>query len=310
VLFSLCIIAVLTISLFNHTMSLPIRQGKLFPDSPPPSKKFGRSLGTIKYRFDLQPVYVSHMYEQKSRQLCDQGKIQALGPKARFGRFRADAHQRAQEKVVHHEKLERVKVITHKPFYALDLILEDIEVKGIRAEFNELPNHIAARRASSDSSSDSASSIKGSAKDKIEYVRASEMAPADKAWFNFFDFVDSDKRPLDHDPNIELLDVADCPEVFWSMRTKVRRTTPTDDQSDESGSAPDAEESDKSSYLERSKFGDEPTHVCYLRENKSVAPVQIQITRARIRELQNKVKLMPSNPSPTQTVCHFAILAM
>jgi hypothetical protein len=35
-------------SLFNHKMSLPIRQGKMFPDSPPPSKKFGRSLGTIK----------------------------------------------------------------------------------------------------------------------------------------------------------------------------------------------------------------------------------------------------------------------
>jgi hypothetical protein len=36
--------------LFDHTLSLPIRQGKLFPDSPPSSKKFGRSLGTIKVK--------------------------------------------------------------------------------------------------------------------------------------------------------------------------------------------------------------------------------------------------------------------
>lgn len=34
--------------LFDHTLSLPIRQGKLFSDSPHPSKKFGRCLGTIK----------------------------------------------------------------------------------------------------------------------------------------------------------------------------------------------------------------------------------------------------------------------
>ena len=36
--------------LFGGNMSLPIRQGKLFPNSPPPSKKFGKSLATIKVR--------------------------------------------------------------------------------------------------------------------------------------------------------------------------------------------------------------------------------------------------------------------
>lgn len=280
--------------LFNHSLSLPIRQGKLFPASPPPSKKFGRSLGTIKYRFDLSTVYVSHMYSQISRQLWDQGKTQSLGVKACFGRFRADAHQRAQEKVVRHEKLNRVKVVTHKPFYAVDMILEDIEVKGVRAEFDEHPAHHnhSHRGENGDQNSDS-SSEESDSLEEFNFPKATEMDECDRAWYNGFDFYDADKRPFDHDPRIELVDVGDCPEIFFSMRTKVRPTTPGDDDSMHSDMDSD-EGSGQHTDLERSKFGDEDTHVCYLRTNKSVAPVQIKITRDRIRELQNVIKNIPA----------------
>jgi hypothetical protein len=124
------------------------------------------------------------------------------------------------------------------------------------------------------------------------------MAPVDRAWYNLYDFVDADKRPFDHDPLVELVDIADCPDVFLSKRTRVRPATPTNDASEHK----DYNEEEQEELLETSKFGDEATHVCYLRENKGVAPVQIQITQARIRELQNKVKKLPSTPSPTQQV--------
>lgn len=307
-------------------MSLPIRQGKLFPDSPPPSKKFGRSLGTIKYRFDLQPVYVSHMYEQISRQLWDQGKTQSLGVKARFGRLRADLHQRQQEKMVRHKMLRRVKPVTHKPFYAADLILEDIEVKGIRAEFKELPRHLVQRRPSTSSFSSKSSTNSVSDADSIEYVKSSQMSGADRAWFNLYDFVDADKRPFDHDPKIEMVDVADCPEVFLSRRTRVRQATPVDeetiqtalaenewqeeDRRKEMGMPEETESRIERDQLETSKFGEEPTHVCYLRENKGVAPIQIKITKDRIKELQDKVKKLPSASSPTQEVRSFVVVVV
>jgi hypothetical protein len=260
-------------------MSLPIRQGRLFPDSPEPSKKFGDSLATIKYRCDLKPVYVSHMYGQKSRELWDQGKTQSLGVKARFGHFRADIHQRKEEKQQSNKKLKRDKVVSHKAFYAADLILEDIEVKGIRAEFHELPSHLA-RRSSDDSNIPS--DHDADRVSPIEYTRASELGPADMAWFNLYDFIDADKRPFDHDPKIELVNVADCPEVFYSLRKKVRTAPLQEGQTSELG---------------MSKFGDEKTHICYLGESKSVATVQIKITRRRIRELQDKVKKMQLDPS-------------
>lgn len=233
---------------------------------------------------------MSHMYSQISRQLWDQGKTQSLGVKARFGRFRGDMHQRAQEKVVRHDKLDRVKVVTHKPFYATDLILEDIEVKGIRSEFDEHPTHHHNKRdTDSQSQSDDTSSL-----EDFNFPKSTEMEAVDKAWFNLFDFIDADKRPFDRDPRVELVDFGDCPEVFFSMRTKVKPTTPGDDDSMRS----DADSDDGAEHqhdLERSKFGDEPTHVCYLRTNKSVAPIQIKITRERIREVQNLIKKVPAD---------------
>lgn len=238
---------------------------------------------------------MSHMYSQISRQLWDQGKTQSLGVKAKFGRFRGDMHQRAQEKVERHEKLDRVKVVTHKPFYATDLILEDIEVKGVRAEFDEHPAHgHRSRHNDSDSKSvsDSTASI-----DEFDFPKASDMDPCHKAWFNLFDFIDADKRPFDQNPRIELVDFGDCPEVFFSMRTKVRQTTPGDDDSDFESD----ESNDSRQDLERSKFGDEPTHVCYLRTSKSVAPVQMKITRDRIRELQQSAK-KATEPVRTPTI--------
>lgn len=234
------------------------------------------------------------MYSQISRQLWDQGKTQSLGVKAKFGRFRGDMHQRAQEKVERHEKLNRVKVVTHKPFYATDLILEDIEVKGVRAEFDEHPAHHQRSRHNehdSKSVSDDTASI-----EEFDFPKASDMEPQFKAWFNLFDFIDADKRPFDQNPRIELVDFGDCPEVFFSMRTKVRQTTPGDDDSD--FGSDEGNVNDSRQDLERSKFGDEPTHVCYLRTSKSVAPVQMKITRDRIRELQQAAKKATEQVSP------------
>lgn len=332
-------------------MSLPIRQGRLFPDSPAPSKKFGQSLATIKYRFDLQSVYASHMYAQKARQLWDKGKTESLGLKARFGHFRADAHQRVQETIVTHKDTKISKAQTHKAFYALDLMLEDIELKGIRAEFDELPKHGMARQDSSDSISSSSTSTSD---ESVELVKASLMEPVNQAWFNIYDFFDSDRRPFDLDPKIALIDIGDCPEVFWSRRTKVRPATPYDealqvklstrkprrdfsnlyvqmylsqkrrrvmrpmqrDGEDEDGNRyPEPSPADFAALKEEpdvpqpksqpmSKFGDEDTHVCYMRENKSVAPIQTKITRARIRELQDKVKTLSHRPSASQQVSH------
>ncbi len=218
---------------------------------------------TPQYRFDLAPVYVSHVYQQVSQDLWVTGKSQSLGIKARFGRFRADAHQRAQEKTVRHEKLHRTTVVVHKPFYAADLLLDNIQVKGIRADFVE-----AASPGTLD-------------EDGATLPKSSDLPTESKVWFNFFDFIDADRKPLDRDPRVEIIDVGDCPQIFFSKRVKARQTTANDDDDSSLGSG-----SDIRLEMESSKFGHEKSHICYLGAADGVGPTQIRVTKERIADLE------------------------
>ncbi|OCF43955.1 hypothetical protein I317_02225 [Kwoniella heveanensis CBS 569] len=257
--------------LFDHKTSLPIRQGKLFPDSPPPSKKFSKSLGTIKYRFDLRPLYVSHIYPQVSKELWSQGKSESLGIKARFGRFRFDAHQRLQERKIRHPKLRGKEVIApHKPFYAVDVLADDLRIKGIRAHFAER--------------------IRMDDDDALDPLpRASELPNELKVWFNYLDYIDADRRPFDQDPKIELVDFGDCPHVYYSKRVKARASTARDNDS----TPPESPSDTRSPEVESSKFGHEKTHHCYLGVADGVSEVQKRITQERIDALQARLDSYP-----------------
>jgi len=209
-------------------------------------------------------VYVSHVYQQVSQDLWAAGKSQSLGVKARFGHFQADAHQRAQEKAVRHEKLHRTSVVVHKTFYAADLLLSNIQVKGIRADFVETAENAGT-----------------SAEDGNNASKASKHSKEKKVWFNFFDYIDADRKPFDRDPQVEIVDVGDCPQIFYSKRVKARQTTVQDDDNSSLGSG-----SDSRLDMESSKFGHEKSHICYLGAADGVEPTQIRITKERIAELE------------------------
>jgi hypothetical protein len=246
--------------LFSSKLPAPIRTGKAFPDTIVSRKKFGRSMGTIKYGCDLRPVFVSHMYAQVSEDLWSEGRAQYLGVKLRTRRMRIDAHQRMQEKRDWNEQLNRVKVITHKPFYAADLLLDDIQVVGIVADFDE--TYITP------------GSDKPPPRGESDSTRASDLPKALRLWFNYFDFIDADRKPFDRNPRMEIVSLGDCPHVFVARRTKARPTTPNSDK----------EQGD--SDLEATKFGQENTHVCQLGAARGTRHTQQQVAKARIKELQ------------------------
>ena len=164
-----------------------------------------------------------------------------------------------------HEKLHRTTIVTHKPFYAADLLLENIEFKGVKAEFHETTESGRATPTS----------------DNPETCRVCELKPDRRIWFNFFDYIDADRKPLDRDPELEIVDIGDCPQVFFSKRVKARQTTPNDDDTQSVTSSQDSR-----LELESTKFGHERSHVCYLGEASPVAPTQMRITRNRIKELE------------------------
>lgn len=238
-------------------MSLPIRQGKLFPKSPPPHRKFGRSLATIKYRFDIHHLYISHFYPQMSKLDWTVGRQTAVGVKAHIKHFQADLHQREQTKIVRKEALQRMGTVKHKPFYAADIVLDDVRLRAISAVFEDQSKDFLVKHAQH-------------ILDVTEPAGqlASELAHDDAPWFSSDDFVDTDHRPSDSNPHIEMYEIGACPQFHysrWLPALKLR---------------PDVIDKMKTGHwygtdMEASKFGREPSHWCLLDEYEGEQAVRI-----------------------------------
>ena len=83
-------------SLFGGTMSLPIRQGRLWPGVEKSSKKFGRHLATVKYSILLAPLFLSHVYKHKEAEDYQEDAVAVTGLKIRLDSFMLDIHQRRE----------------------------------------------------------------------------------------------------------------------------------------------------------------------------------------------------------------------
>ncbi|KAF4998591.1 hypothetical protein F66182_16302, partial [Fusarium sp. NRRL 66182] len=83
-------------SLFAGVMSLPVRQGPLWPGITKTSKKFGRHLATVKYKLLLSPLFASHIYKHKDTEDYGEDVVTATGIKVRLGNFKFDLHQRRE----------------------------------------------------------------------------------------------------------------------------------------------------------------------------------------------------------------------
>ncbi|WWD04669.1 hypothetical protein V865_002740 [Kwoniella europaea PYCC6329] len=245
--------------LFNHVTWLPTREGpqeggspgSLYIGSRRKSKKESKPLATLK-------------------ELWAQGKSESLGIKVRAGRLLFDAHQRLQEKMEYKEKLQEFRANTHRPLYAADVVADDLTIKGIRAHFIER--------------------VRLDAQLYEALPRASELPRGTKVWFDLTDYIDADRKPLDEDPQVEIVDFGDCPHVYFC-----RRTNTTD--LNENAKRDDKDRKSASDGVESSKFGFEKTHHCYLDEAETRTEVDMRIVKKRIAELQARLESYPTTNS-------------
>src|SRR2546429_6478240 len=86
--------------MFSGIMSLPIRQGSLWPGVEKSSKKFSRHLATIKYNLLLSPLFLSHIYKHKDMEDYAEDVVSATGIKIRLESFMLDLHQRREESFI------------------------------------------------------------------------------------------------------------------------------------------------------------------------------------------------------------------
>ena len=216
-------------SLFNSTLSLPIRQGFLFPQRKLISKKFGRHIATLKYRLSLADVYVSHIYIDDSVESWSKGETSSVGLKARIDRVQADMHQRVQETVILTGTPPSAKKIHHRPIYSAEVNLIELHIQAIKGLFEDPLKRLTATR--------------NFPQDIAEFAGANGPIPIEctSPWFNLNDFVEIDWLPLTSPTQFFVTPVATCP--YFIYRKCYNKN---------------------SLALETSRFGVEDTHRCLM----------------------------------------------
>lgn len=209
---------------------MPIRQGSLFPTTRPLTKKFGRHLATLKYRFSVSRLFITHAYIDDSKESWTDGTVNWVGIKAFSDHFEADLHQREQIGfvAVPGTAVPQTKKIKHKPFYAAEVKLVGLKLQGMVSVFSEpLKAQVSMEEGEGDSI----------------YKRLREIPSHNPSadWLDLDDFVEVDWRPSDESPFTFFLDLASCPR-FAYLKQQSGSTTKSED----------------------SRFGDEETHVCSL----------------------------------------------
>jgi hypothetical protein len=138
--------------------------------------------------------------------------------------------------------------IKHKPFYAADIILDDVQLRALSTVFEDQSKGFLMKHGSHlVDVPDPAGTL------------ANEMASGDATWFHPDDYVDTDHRPSDDNPYIEMYEIGACPQFHysrWLPALKLR---------------PDVIDKMKTGHwygtdMEASKFGREATHGCLLNE--------------------------------------------
>ncbi|KAE8353123.1 mitochondrial protein from FMP27-domain-containing protein [Aspergillus coremiiformis] len=251
-------------SLFSGVMSLPVRQGPLWPGITKTSKKFNRHLATVKYKLLFAPLFVAHIYKHKDREDYGEDVVTATGLKVRLDSLQLDVHQRR----------EQVKTLAKGR-------LKQTQASAMRINQAELDLQAADFRAVS-------ASIQGTNLDDIEQTKDDIISTFQQPvpsvdlsrftipdhnldWIDMDDFVELDWiLPQESNPRTQIL-----PLGFTSRFTYFRQTDHGDISPDESG---------------YSAFGNEPTHECVMSESNEPRRVQMELIRERLVHIEAQIQ--------------------
>ncbi|KAI9856358.1 MAG: hypothetical protein M1824_005486 [Vezdaea acicularis] len=252
-------------SLFSGIMSLPIRQGKLWPGIEKSSKKFGRHLATIKYNLLLSPLFMSHVYKHRDAEDYPEDVVSATGLKIKLDSFMLDLHQRREEfsTVVKGRKTETKTSGMRINEAQLDFISADI--RAISASIAGTTSEDLRRATDETLASHLEPSI------DIDMSRFT-IPDNDFDWVDMDDFVELDWiLPTESNPETKIMPLAYAPHFTYFRQT--------DHDGNLSG------ETDRSST-----FGNEPTHHCVMSKDKDPRRTQCDLIRQRLEQLEEQIK--------------------
>ena len=239
-------------------MSLPVRQGPLWPGPAKTSKKFSRHLATVKYKLLLSPLFVAHVYKHSDLEDSVEESVTATGLKVRLASFKLDLHQRREG--------------VNTPAKAH---LKQTKSSAMQINQAELDFRAADFRAVSASihvNSKDGRNAEGGLSPTAQPVPSIDVSrfvipDQDLRWIDMDDFVELDWfLPQDSATQTQILPLAYTPRFTYFRQTDHEQVT-----SDESG---------------LSQFGDEPTHECVMSQDNEPRKVQMELLRDRLNALE------------------------
>ncbi|KAJ4354893.1 Protein SABRE [Ascochyta clinopodiicola] len=257
-------------SMFSGAMSLPVRQGKLWPGVEKSSKKFGRHLATIKYNLLLSPLYMSHIYKHKDAEDYGSGVVSATGLKARVDSFMLDLHQRREEfrTVVQAPKGKEDSKQNQTTGMRMNQVQLDLIKTDVRA--------VSASIAGTDTDDVDHATAEDLASFNQEYLSADlskfTIPDNDWGWVDMDDFIELGWiLPSDRHPETQILPLAFAPHF-----TYFRQTDHADNISGD--------------VHRTSAFGNEPTHHCVMSARNDPRRIQCGLIEQRIQRVKNQIE--------------------
>ncbi|KAG9126473.1 hypothetical protein FRC07_003289 [Ceratobasidium sp. 392] len=254
----------------NGPMLLPIRQGSLYPSDKPPPLKFTRHLATIKYRFSLSPLFISHVYRQDSRTSWATGVTPCVGVKAVVESLQADLHQRDQMETIRNSVTGITTQKAHKPFAAAEVVAKGLDLRAMLAHFSESEKPLVNLPPVPNNEFDSSSSARPAMPD-------SSKEPLSSRWVDMDDFVEVDWAPSDEEPDLWLFNAASCPRIMYFK--KPDHPPPKNNAAASCATVENAV----------SRFGNEDTHVCFMGTELSTIQVQAALCLERLKVLEGEL---------------------
>jgi Mitochondrial protein from FMP27/RNA pol II promoter Fmp27 protein domain/Golgi-body localisation protein domain/Domain of unknown function (DUF2405) len=251
-------------AMFNGTMSLPIRQGSLWPGLEKSSKKFGRHIATVKYSLLLAPLFLSHIYKHKDAEDYSEDVVSATGIKMKLDSFMLDVHQRREKFNTQDKGRKTQGKTTGMKMHQAQLDLLSADIRAVAASIaGTTPEDL--RKASAPSLL--VSQQEEGATDLSHF----EIPDNDFSWIDMDDFVELDWiLPSEANPETKIMPLAYAPRFTYFRQT---------DHGDTISGDPDR----------TSMFGNEPTHFCIMSKDDDPRRVQCQLIQSRLDQLQKQM---------------------